>query len=411
MSFSNHRVCAAGQSSRRWFPRTYRVGKVGRSARCFLLLACGFLPAYFVVAEPHTGIPPIELKQVAQGFKKPVHVEPYPDGSGRLAVVEQAGRMYLVLPGEKPGEVLLDIRKRVKAGGEKGLLSVAFHPDFGSNRQLYVNYTTKNGGLKTVVSEFRVGKDVDRVETWTERILLSFAQPWGNHNGGYVAFGPDGYFYIGNGDGGAANDPKNAGQRLDTWLGKILRIDVNRADAGKPYAIPGGNPFIDRDDVLPEIYAYGLRNPWRFSWDRKTRDLYVADVGQNRFEEIDIVTAGGNYGWRVMEGTIRTPGIDDEPQAGYIDPIAEYGRDDGVSITGGYVYRGSEYPDLQGVYFYADFASGNLWCLRYNGDRVTEKCLMQRTKMNITSFGETEQGELLVVDYKGGIYRIVQETD
>lgn len=382
--------------------------------RCAWLLVFALL-LHASTCEVHagapTGMPAIALTRVAAGFKEPIHVAPCPERPGCLAVVEQEGRIVLTSPGKKGKELLLDICNQVDSGGEKGLLSIAFAPDFVSSRKFYVNYTTKKDALMTVVSEFMIEPGRSRADPSTERVLLSFRQSAGNHNGGCIAFGPDGYLYIGNGDGGSARDPENAGQRLDTLLGKMLRIDVNRSEGSMSYGIPRDNPFLDQPGVLPEIYAYGLRNPWRFSWDRVTQRLYVGDVGQNALEEVDILVAGGNYGWRVMEGGQPTPGIEDEVQGPYVDPIMVYGRDDGMSITGGYVYRGTSIPALQGVYLYADYVSGNLWGLRYDGTEVTENHLLLSTGKNIASFGETADGEILVVDRKGDIYQVTAQGD
>jgi len=384
-------------------------GKVSRVLRvCPVLFAFLIHASIFELrADVPTGMPAIALKRVAAGFQEPVHVVPCPDACGRLVVVEQKGRIVLMDPGSEEKELLLDLRQQVEFGGEKGLLSIAFAPDFATNRKFYVNYTTNKKPLMTVVSEFSMEPGLHRADREKERILLSFRQSAGNHNGGCIAFGPDGYLYIGNGDGGSARDPENAGQRLDTLLGKMLRIDVNRSEGSMAYGIPPDNPFLNQSGVLPEIYAYGLRNPWRFSWDRVTGLLYAGDVGQNALEEVNVLLASGNYGWRVMEGDQRTPGIEDEIQGPYIPPIAVYGRDDGKSITGGYVYRGAAIPALQGVYLYADYVSGKLWGLRYDGKKSSEQSLLLNTRKNIASFGETADGEILVVDRKGDIFQII----
>jgi len=350
-----------------------------------------------------TPIPDVRLVQAGRGFDDPVFVTG--DRQGGLLVVEQDG-VVRRLDSERgrPGEVFLDLRDRVVSGGERGLLGLAFHPDYPDDGRLFVNYTTPEGGLTTRISELRASPG-EGADPGSERVVLAFAQPYTNHNGGMVLFGPDdGYLYIGTGDGGAANDPQNAGQRLDTLLGKMLRIDVDR---GEPYGIPPDNPFVERAGARPEIYAYGLRNPWRFSIDPPTGRLYAGDVGQNAREEIDVVERGGNYGWRIMEGTLCTPGVSrDCDQTGLTLPIAEYTHDQGYSVTGGYVYRGTGFPALCGVYFYGDYGSGRLWGLRYDGETVTRQRLITDTGARIASFGRDDAGELYLVDYRGLIFRL-----
>ncbi|NIR32183.1 MAG: PQQ-dependent sugar dehydrogenase [Gammaproteobacteria bacterium] len=354
-------------------------------------------------------IPDIVLQRVGRGFEDPVFVTG--DRRGGLLVVEQSGLVRRLDPEQGvPGDVFLDIRDRVIAGGERGLLGLALHPRFLRDGRLYVNYTHRGDGLTTRVSEF-VMTAAGSANLDSERVLLSFSQPYGNHNGGMVLFGPDGDLYVGTGDGGAGNDPRNNGQRLDTLLGKILRIRVSDPSADEPYEVPPGNPFIERSKARPEIYAYGLRNPWRFSIDWVTGRLYAGDVGQNAREEIDVVRKGGNYGWRIMEGTICTPGVEpDCERSGLEPPILDYDHTQGYSVTGGYVYRGTSIPALCGVYLYADFGSGRLWGLRYDGERVTRQRLLENTGLRIASFGEDDAGELYVVDYRGRIYRIAPKA-
>jgi glucose/arabinose dehydrogenase len=294
----------------------------------------------------------------------------------------------------------------VNSGGERGLLSMVFHPDFGRSRRVYVDYTRRRLlKLETVISEFTLAPGAMRVDAATERILLTIDQPYPNHNGGQLAFGPDGKLYIGMGDGGSANDPHDNGQRLDTLLGKILRIDV---DAEPPYGIPRDNPFVDRRGVRPEIWAYGLRNPWRFSFDAATGRLWAADVGQDSREEIDVIERGKNYGWRITEGTLCTPGVSRSCSTGGLEPpVSEYGREEGVSVTGGFVYRGAAIRDLCGVYLHADYGSGRVWGLRVDGQRVTERRQLVGGGGRWSSFGEDASRELYIVDHRGGIYRIV----
>lgn len=358
-------------------------------------------------AGPNDSIPDIELVRVAGGFDRPVHLVPAP-GSGDLFVVEQAGVIRRMTRGADRHAVFLDIRDRVEAGGEKGLLGLAFHPDFPRNRRLFVNYTTKaDGGLRTRVSEFTAAPGLGAADPASEQILVAFDQPYGNHNGGLVVFGPDGFLYIGTGDGGAANDPHNNGQRLDTLLGKLLRIDVDRRAPDRAYTIPDDNPFVERADARPEIFAYGLRNPWRFSFDRADGTIWCGDVGQNAREEICIVRKGENHGWRIMEGFLCTPKVNRNCETnGLAMPVVDYPRDEGVSVTGGYVYRGTRFPALDGVFLYGDFATGHYWGLRHGAGRVTAHRKLVSRGPPVASFGEDVDGELYVVGYDGVIYAV-----
>ncbi|MFN4183037.1 MAG: PQQ-dependent sugar dehydrogenase, partial [bacterium] len=328
--------------------------------------------------------------------------------------VEQRGVIRVYSPGNVLPEPFLDIRERVTSGGEMGLLSVAFHPEYRKNGRFFVNYTSRTGGLHSVISEFTVSKNnPNRADPDSEKILFTFSQPYANHNGGLNLFGPDGYLYIGTGDGGSANDPHNNGQRLDTLLGKILRIDVNRKEAGKNYAIPKDNPFVAKPDAKPEIWAYGLRNPWRFSFDPLTGLLYVADVGQNHREEINIVQKGKNYGWRVMEGFICTPGVnpDCDPK-GLELPIWDYPREEGISVTGGFVYRGSSIPRLCGAYIFGDYDSGRIWALYYHPEsqKVFRPHLLLKTSLAISTFGIDENYEIYVADHISGKIFLLTST-
>jgi len=337
-------------------------------------------------------------------FDKPVGLEIRKGYSDLLYVIEQPGRIVsksLSRP-EEEAIVALDIRDRVHdEGGEQGLLGLAFdprHPD-----RAYVNYTTET---HTVISRFDADASAPgKLDPDSERIVLTFEQPYSNHNGGQLAFGPDGYLYIATGDGGSGGDPQNNGQNLDSLLGKILRIDVGgELPADRPYVIPADNPFLEKG--RPEIYAYGLRNPWRFSFDEETGKLWAADVGQNRLEEINLVERGGNYGWRIREGTacyMPETGCEDE---GLEAPLHEYGRDEGVSVTGGYVYRGQETKSLVGWYVYGDYGTGNIWALRESGDGTAENRLLLESEQNITSFGRDTGGELYLCTADGRIYRI-----
>lgn len=354
----------------------------------------------------------IGIEPVAEGFAKPTHVTSAGDGSGRLFVVEQAGRIWALRDGVRLPEPFLDIIPLVGSNGnERGLLSVAFHPRFAENGQLFVGYTARNGDNS--VARYTVSADnPDRVDHESAQVILAVPDPAPNHNGGLVKFGPDGYLYIGMGDGGGGGDPFGNGQNLDALLGKLLRIDV---DGDAPYAVPADNPFVGQDGARPEIWAYGLRNPWRFSFDRATSDLFIADVGQNAYEEVHFqpaASAGGeNYGWNTMEADTCFSAASCE-QDGLELPVAVYphgGDAGGCSVTGGYVYRGAQFPQLVGAYLYADYCSGNLWALRQAGGAWQSE-LVSRLEIRTSSFGEDEAGELYLTDSDGGgLYRLVVE--
>jgi len=355
-------------------------------------------------------LPIIKLEIAVKELKDPVHITNAGDGSKRLFIVEQAGVVRILKDGKLLPVPFFDIKKKVKSGGEMGLLSIAFHPEFAENGRFFVNYTSPKGGLHTVVSEFQISKNPDIADKKSERVILTVGQPFTNHNGGQIAFGPDGYLYIGMGDGGSANDPHSHGQNLSTLLGAMLRIDVDKKGAGLEYGIPDDNPFTTRADARPEIWAYGLRNPWRFSFDPLTGVLYAGDVGQGDREEIDIVERGKNYGWNIMEGSICTPGVNPKcDMTGLTLPIADYGRDEGISVIGGFVYRGQEIPPLCGAYLYGDWGSGKIWSLHHTTPRVMENKLLLDTKFAISSFGVDEDYEVYVVDYAGSVYKIRQK--
>ena len=333
---------------------------------------------------------------VTRGLSNPVFVTHAADRRGRLFIVEQPGRIRIVANGTLATAPFLDISSRVLAGGERGLLGLAFHPDYARNGRYFVNYTRRPDGA-TVIAEYRVSPDA-AVSAPDERVLLVIEQPYPNHNGGMIAFGADGFLYIGMGDGGAGGDPQNRAQNPQELLGKMLRIDVNR---GSPYGIPPDNPFVS-GGARPEIWALGLRNPWRFSFDRQTHDLWAADVGQHAWEEIDVIRRGRNYGWRLMEGSRCYNPRRCDPQ-GLEPPVAEYANASGrCSITGGYVYRGAAVPRLAGLYVYADFCSGEIFALR-----GTTQSVLLDTTLAVSSFGEDEAGELYVVDHRGGVYRVI----
>ncbi len=350
-------------------------------------------------------LPALRLQRVASGLDAPVYLTHAGDRSGRLFVVEQDGRIRILRDGRLIPRLFLDIRGKVISGGELGLLSVAFHPQFATNGRFFVNYTTQEGGrLRTVIAEYRASPPTADVADPTERVLLEINQPYRNHNGGLNLFGPDGMLYIGMGDGGSGGDPHNNGQRLDTLLGKLLRIDV---DGGSPYRVPADNPFVGRDGARPEIWAYGLRNPWRFAFDRETKQLFVADVGQNMYEEIDLVERGGNYGWRIMEGAHCFSPATNCERNGLELPIAEYDHSQGCSITGGYVYHGSRIRALAGRYIFGDYCSGRIWALTESSSGRFSMTRLLDSGLRISSFGEDSSGELYVVDHAGAIYLLV----
>jgi glucose/arabinose dehydrogenase len=342
-------------------------------------------------------------------FNDPLDLQNSGDGTNRIFVVERAG-IIKVFPNSSSVTSLktyLNITDRVSSGGEMGLLGLAFHPDYENNGYFYVNYTVSNP-RKTRISRFQVSSEnPDSADKNTELILLTFDQPYSNHNGGWIGFGPDdGYLYIGTGDGGSGGDPLNNGQSIITFLGKILRIDIDNQDPGLEYAIPSSNPFVDSTgSVVKEIYAWGLRNPWRCSFDPVTGWLWCADVGQNQWEEIDIIENGKNYGWRCYEGNhpYNTNGCN-YPE--YIYPIWEYSHSFGCSVTGGYVYRGPSVPELTGKYIYADYCSSTIWSLEYDGLTPPDNQTLLTAPGLITSFGLAENNELYVITFSPDkIYR------
>jgi len=350
---------------------------------------------------------PVALAQVLSGrLEKPLFLTHAGDGSARLYILEQPGRIRLLEQGVLSAVPFLDLADRVLMDAtERGLLGLAFHPDYRRNGRFFVNYTRQPDGA-TVVAEYRRGGSPASASR-EERVVLVVMHPESNHNGGMIAFGPDGYLYIGMGDGGGGGDPGNRAQNLHELLGKILRIDV---DHGDPYAIPADNPFA-KEGGRPEIYAVGMRNPWRFSFDRESGSLWVADVGQKKWEEVDFVTRGGNYGWRVMEGAhCYNPAVAC-PTAGLALPVMEYGHEEGrCSIIGGYVYRGRAIPALRGRYVSGDFCSGEVFAFRKSdeGGGGTSPTVLLKTGFRISSFGQDEEGELYVLDHSGGIYRLTQ---
>lgn len=344
------------------------------------------------------------LEPVLIGLTSPLYVTNAHDGSERLFILEQEGRIKVLQPDATIPTLFLDLTSKVLAGGERGLLGLAFHPQFANNRRFFVNYTRQPDGA-TVIAEYHVTTTERNIADTQESILLTVPQPFANHNGGMIEFGPDGFLYIGMGDGGSGNDPDNRAQNTEDLLGKILRIDVDHPQSPSvPYSSPASNPFFGSVSGRDEIFALGLRNPWRFSFDAETGQLYVADVGQNEREEIDIVTLGGNYGWRVFEGThCTTLGPAPCHVSDFIPPIAEYAHTAGrCSIAGGYVYRGSTRTLPAGAYVYGDFCSGEIFLLDAMGQR-----LLLDTDLAIASFGEDEAGELYVVGLGGTVHRLL----
>ena len=360
---------------------------------------------------PASGPSKLVAEPFVSGLSDPVGLTNAGDGSNRLFVVQRSGQVRVIdASGTLLGAPFLDLSSRVLAGGERGLLGLAFHPSFAANGRLFVDYTRAGDGA-TVVSELTASAGHASASAATEKILLTVSQPYSNHNGGQIAFGPDGFLYIGLGDGGSGGDPLGNGQNTGVLLGKILRIDVDGAPAsGKAYAIPSSNPFasggIEPGAGLPEIWAYGLRNPWRFSFDRANGDLYIGDVGQSAWEEIDRQAAGSkggqNYGWNAFEGThcySSCAGVS------YVPPVAEYGHALGCSVSGGYVYRGAQQPSLKGYYLFGDYCSGTVFIIAAGPGSKTPKAVAS-TGLSISSFGEGEDGEVYVVDLGGGIYQV-----
>ena len=374
-----------------------------------LMITGAWSPATFAQDEP-VGFD-IGFEAVAEGFDQPVGITHAGDGSGVLYVVEKPGTIHRLADSERVEEPFLDITDRVGSGGyEQGLLGLAFPLDYEKSRVFYVNYTDLNGN--TVVSRFTTA-DNDVADAASEQVIITQEQPYPNHNGGQLQFGPDGYLYIGLGDGGSGGDPQGNAQRVDTWLGKILRIEVDPAmvPAGQAYAIPEDNPFVSQAGALPEIFAYGLRNPWRFSFDAETGDMLIADVGQNQVEEINLLPINAdvafNFGWNPMEGSTcyLNPNCD---ASLFTLPIMEYTHDEGgCSVTGGEMYYGENLPDIYGTYIFGDFCSGFVWQGVKNDDGSWTMSNPVESGLAISSFGVDEQGEIYVLDINSGIvYRL-----
>ncbi len=391
------------------------------------MLACLLLPLFVTgaVAED-IDQSPLPLK-VVRSFKeirprRPVVITTADDGTNRLFIATQQGVVQFI-PNQQDvtdTKVFLDIESKVvynDSKNEEGLLGLAFHPKYADNGEFFVYYTTTDAPRTSVISRFRVSKDdPNRADPASEEEILRLKQPFWNHNGGTIVFGPDGYLYMGLGDGGAFNDPNMNGQNVQSMLGAILRIDVDRKDKGLNYAIPKDNPFYGKPRLARgEIFAYGFRNVWRMSFDRKTGALWAADVGQDLWEEINIVQPGGNYGWNLREGNHKFGLVGAEARGDLIDPIFEYDHGIGKSITGGCVYRGKLLPQLDGYYLYADYVSGKIWGLKY--DYATKRVVANRPiaiaasegdSIPVITFGQDHQGEVYLSDAFGRIFRIVE---
>jgi glucose/arabinose dehydrogenase len=359
---------------------------------------------------PVTGTPALTSQRVASGLRSPLDLQSAPGDRERLYVVEQDGRIQIVRNGQVSSSPFLDIAGRISSGGERGLLGLAFHPQFATSRRFFVNYTDPQGDTR--IAEFRA-PSADQADPQSERQLLFVAQPFPNHNGGGLAFGNDGMLYIGLGDGGSGGDPQGNGQNLGTALGKMLRIDVDR---GSPFAVPSDNPFTGRAGALATIWAYGLRNPFRFSFDRSTGDLYIGDVGQNQLEEIDVGLAsrrgGENYGWNIMEGNACYQPASGCNTSGITRPVLDYRHSDGCSVSGGVVYHGCRMPGHAGTYFYSDYCSSFIRSFRLQGGAAADPrdwtAQINRGQFtSIVSFGTDQEGEVYVVDLAGSIYKII----
>ncbi len=366
-----------------------------------------------VQAQSGTPVPAsqlkIDLKAAVEGFQSPVGIVNAVDGSNRLFIVERAGTIRVVRNGQRVEKPFLDITPMVNSGyTERGLLGLAFHPKYKENGLFFIYYTAQPGDV--TLARYKVSaNDPDVADPNSAKILLTVQhRQFPNHDGGQLEFGPDGYLYVGIGDGGSAGDPNRNGQNTNVLLAKILRLDVN---SGDPYGIPADNPFAANKQGRPEVWAYGLRNPWRFSFDRKTGDLYIADVGQDLYEEVNVQRAGTpgglNYGWNIMEG-LHCYGADSCNQQGLVLPVAEYNHSFGCSITGGYVYRGAAFPEMQGTYFFGDYCSGRIWAMQPAGQDKWQATQVMESQHAISTFGEDEAGELYMADLNDGtIYQVV----
>ena len=345
-------------------------------------------------------------------FKRMVDLVFSNDDTGRAFLVLQPGRIEVFehRSGDPRPQEFLDIRKKVSNNGnEEGLLGMALSPNFFSDGHFYLYYSAADP-RRSVISRFSVkSDDLNSADPSSEKVILEVPQPHSNHNGGQIRFGPKGFLYISLGDGGSRGDPEGNGQNLATLLGSILRIDVGTLDSSGTYSVPSGNPFTESSNSKSEIWAYGLRNPWRFSFDSVTEDLWVGDVGQKGFEEINLITRGGNYGWNVMEGFhCYTDTGGPCNQSGLEPPLIEYGRDGGCSVTGGYVYRGSRLPELSGAYVYGDYCTGKIWALRHDGAQISEQMQIVDSALTISSFAQSPSGEIFILSFDERIYRFIR---
>lgn len=394
-----------------------RIMKKSLAALSAILLAATCIFPAGVRAQEDTL--PVKVEPAFPNIRvnRPIVITHAGDNSNRVFIASQLGKIH-VIPNDQGVEetsVFLDVEAKVRyvdKMNEEGLLGFAFHPEYRKNGYFYLYYTTTDAPLTSVISRFSVSKDANVADPESEVELMRIKQPFWNHNGGTIAFGHDGYLYVGLGDGGKANDPFKNAQNLGTLLGSILRIDVDRHDAGKAYGIPRDNPFVDRDGARGEIYAYGLRNVWRLSFDRKTGALFVADVGQDIWEEINVVTKGGNYGWNLREGKHKFGPNGAEPSDSLVEPILEYNHKVGKSITGGHVYRGEQVKSLVGKYIYADYVSGIMWALTINKDNTAgTNYVIPWSKLPVLTFGEDEKGEIYFSTHLAGgrLYRFVKK--
>jgi glucose/arabinose dehydrogenase len=389
-----------------WAQRTFRLSSI---ALACLLQACSSKSS---PPPPGGGGPPptLALTPVVSGLSSPVDLQFPNDGTGRMFVVQQQGSIRIVANGSLVSTPFLNITAKVSSGGEMGLLGLAFHPQFTQNHLFYVHYDRTIGGqIQSVIAEYHVSVgDANIADPASERILLTVDQPFSNHKGGQMVFGPDGFLYIGFGDGGSGGDPMGNGQNLQTLLGKMLRIDVNSQSGGRQYAIPPTNPFAGGGG-MPEIFAYGLRNPWRFSFERGGSRFFVGDVGQDKYEEIDILESGKNYGWNVMEGMHCFNPASGCNMSGLTMPIAEYSHSEGEAVMGGFVYRGSAIPSLAGAYVFGDYISGTMWELVEAPAGMWTRTQLFSTGLNMSSFGQDAAGELYVVDYGGNVLKLTAQ--
>lgn len=390
----------------RFMPRNFLTMQAWSIAALLMLFTS------LATAQPKIAFEPAFPKLLQ--FDRPIFFTFVPDGSGRVVVVEQIGRVFIFdnKPDVAARGLACDLSPRIQSGGEEGLLGFAFHPKFKENRQVFMQFTARGGPSRNIVARFTMDEARNRIIPDSQVTILEIAQPQRNHNGGMIAFGPDGFLYIALGDGGGRDDqhgPFGNGQVKTNLLGKILRINVDKKSDNLEYAIPDDNPYIREANARPEIFAYGLRNPWRFSFDRKTGTLWAGDVGQNAWEEIDIIEKGKNYGWNLMEGTHPfRPKRAEEPASELTDPVAEHPHGQSNCITGGYVYRGKSIANLDGWYLYGDYATRLCWLMRLEDGKPTKPKYIGQAPASPSSFGEDEAGEIYLVGYSGAIYRVIE---